>query len=451
MTTFDDCIAAVASAAGGGARGIVRISGLQVAEVIRKCFEADGEFEPTAVRRAQVFAGRVRLSATAIELPCRLYFWPSARSYTGQPSAELHAVGSPPLLEQLLDVVRRAGARLAQPGEFTLRAFLAGRIDLTQAEAVLGVIDARNGSELASALEQLAGGLGAPLRRLRGDLLDLLADLEAGLDFVNEDIPFISRDSLVKRLMLGRESVGLAATQMHERDATSAPLRVVLIGAPNAGKSSLFNALAGGGRAIVADVPGTTRDYLVAQIEFGGAECELVDTAGMEETELDVVASESQSFRSKAQERAEIEIWCRDAAKPWAIESPAPAAQGAIRIPVWTKIDSAVIRPPVGALATSIVTGAGLAELRDALRIAVLDWTQQHGGGVRATAARCRATLDEALTALARAQTLAEASLGEELVAAEVRSALHAVGEVVGAVYTDDLLDRVFSRFCIGK
>ncbi len=453
MPSFDDCIVAVASAAGGGARGIVRVSGARVADVVQRCFVADENLDPTQVRRAQVFTGRVRLETPAIELPCRLYFWPTRRSYTGQPSAELHTIGSPPLVEQLLDVVRQAGARLAQPGEFTLRAFLAGRIDLTQAEAVLGVIDARNDAELASALEQLAGGLGAPLRQLRGELLDLLADLEAGLDFFEEDIEFISRAALVKRLIANKESVALAASQLRDRDASATLPHVVLVGAPNAGKSSLFNALIGSGRAIVADLPGTTRDYLLATIDLNGVSCELVDTAGIDAIELESVSAQAQSLRSKAQEHADVELWCRDATGRCRAEAVTPSTDGSgkTRITVWTKIDAATTCPSAGELATSVVTGAGLTELRAALRLAIQQVAQHDGGGVRATAARCRATLDQAVAALDRATHLAQASRGEELVAAEVRIALHAMGDVVGAVYTDDLLDRVFSRFCIGK
>lgn len=448
MHSSDDCIAAIASAAGGGARGIVRISGVGVAGVLQRCF-VSRDFDPALTRRARMYLGHVRLAEPTTELPCRLYYWPTPRSYTGQPSAELHTIGSPPLLESLLDTVRAAGARLARPGEFTLRAFLAGRIDLTQAEAVLGVIDARSDAELASALEQLAGGIAEPLRALRSELLDLLADLEAGLDFVDEDIAFITPDALVDRLTTARKSVGELADQLRERDASSELPRVVLVGPPNAGKSSLFNALVGNGQAIVADIPGTTRDYLLATIDLDGVSCELCDTAGVESSSGDEVASSAQSQRGQAQRRADVELRCQDASD--AQRSPPDSVSESDRpqLIVWTKADLAGTLPSHG-LFTSVVTGAGLDALRAAIRTAV-QRLDRHDGGPRATAARCRGTLDDAVAALDRARHLAVASQGDELIAAEIRAALQSLGEVAGAVYTNDLLDRVFSRFCIGK
>ena len=447
--SHDDTIAAIASAAGGAPRGIVRVSGEGVADVLRRCFVAPA-FDP-GVQRARVYSGHVCLKEPAIELPCRLYYWPTARSYTGQPSAELHTIGSPPLLEALLDAVRAAGARLARPGEFTLRGFLAGRIDLTQAEAVLGVIDATTDAELSTALNQLAGGLAAPLRVLRGTLLDLLADLEAGLDFVDEDIAFISRDELIARLGGAATEVRRVASQMRQRDASEGLPRVVLVGPPNAGKSSLFNALIGRRQAIVADAPGTTRDYLVATLDLDDLRCEVCDTAGIDASETSEVGRSAQAQRLDAVRRAEVELVCHDAtrARVDEVHGPSDSQVERARIRVWTKSDLAHDAPSDG-IATSVVTGQGLDGLRAALR-ASLQQLGPQAGGVRATAARCRGTLDEAAAALARAARLAEASQGEELVAAEVRVALQALGEVAGAVYTEDLLDRVFSRFCIGK
>jgi tRNA modification GTPase len=191
-----DTIAAIASAPGGAARGIVRLSGPGVLDCLKRSFViADEQCSSLeAILAAHAVRGTLRLPTT--RLPCELYYWPGARSYTREPLAELHTLGSPPLLASALAALCQAGARLAQPGEFTLRAFLAGRLDLTQAEAVLGVIDARGRTQLDAALAQLAGGLSAPLGRLRERLIDLLAHLEAGLDFVEEKIEFISSAEL---------------------------------------------------------------------------------------------------------------------------------------------------------------------------------------------------------------------------------------------------------------
>ncbi len=217
-------------------------------------------------------------------LPCpALFVWPTTRSYTRQPSVEIHTVGSQPILQAMLKTLCRLGARLAAPGEFTLRAFLTGRIDLTQAEGVLGLIESRDRHELDVAVAQLAGGLGAPLVRLRDEMLELLAHLEAGLDFVEEDIEFIARDELREKIAAAAAQVQALAQRMAARGVIRDKVRVVLVGAPNVGKSSLFNALLKRSAALVSPLAGTTRDYLVGELVLDGATIELVDTAGLNE------------------------------------------------------------------------------------------------------------------------------------------------------------------------
>jgi tRNA modification GTPase len=192
MYHTDDTICAIASAPAGAARGIVRLSGPGTIAVLERCFRCADTTSLEQVRVASVLVGTVAMDQSRVVLDADVYLWPGGRSYTRQDAAEIHTIGSPPLLSALVRTVCAAGARLAEPGEFTLRAFLAGRLDLTQAEAVLGIIDARSDEQFRTALEQLAGGLARPLDRLRGTLLDLLAHLEAGLDFVEEDIQFVT-------------------------------------------------------------------------------------------------------------------------------------------------------------------------------------------------------------------------------------------------------------------
>ncbi|HND54323.1 MAG TPA: 50S ribosome-binding GTPase, partial [Pirellulaceae bacterium] len=286
-----DTIAAIASAPGGSLRGVVRISGPDCLECVRALFRPTraksvdaaspsasfatlkrdsattrdtlrSDDEPSAAGPARVIAGLVALPAPWGELPVELYWWPGVRSYTRQPTAEFHTLGSPPLVGALLAAACRSGARLAEPGEFTLRAFLAGRLDLTQAEAVLGVIDARGRTELDVALRQLAGGLAQPLQRARSELLDLLARLEAGLDFVEEDIEFVTAAELDEACQAIERLLSDVAARMRTRETAGGELRVALRGWPNVGKSSLLNALAGRTAALVSGVPGTTRDYV---------------------------------------------------------------------------------------------------------------------------------------------------------------------------------------------
>ncbi|HWB11846.1 MAG TPA: tRNA modification GTPase [Pirellulales bacterium] len=452
MLDPNDTIAALASAPGGAARGIVRVSGLGTLACVEACFVPDGGQPLSAVRRPTALSGVFALPSLTASLPGVLYLWPSSRSYTRQPTAELHTLGSPPLLEALLSHLCLHGARPAQPGEFTLRAFLAGRIDLTQAEAVLGVIDARGRQELDVALAQLAGGLAAPLARLRGDLLDLLAHLEAGLDFTEEDIEFISRHELQRHVSAALAAAERLATQMQARGEGASAVRAVLVGAPNVGKSSLFNALTGQ-KALVSDRAGTTRDYLTARLDLDGVICELVDTAGLAGATADHIETAAQEATRQQQRQAEIELLCLDATRELTSEEEASVREPARRerVVVFTKADRPCRAPMItGAIETSSRTGAGLDRLRARLR-GLAQASNSETSVVAATALRCRESLRQATDALSRVQLLVESAGGEELIVAELRDVLSHLGEVAGVVYTDDILDRVFSRFCIGK
>jgi tRNA modification GTPase len=459
MLSFDDTIAAIASAPGGAARGIVRLSGDQSMQIVSRCVRAcDPQINLASIRRSVVVAGDV----VSINLPCNLLLWPTRHSYTRQPLAEIHTVGSPPLLGMVLRAVCGAGARLARAGEFTLRAFLAGRIDLTQAEAVLGVIDARDRRQLETALAQLAGGLSEPLKQSRNDLLDLLADLEAGLDFVEDDIRFVTREELSSRLAAAALLLERMSLQLADRQTGGRPC-VVLAGPPNVGKSSLFNALIGAAAAITSPQPGTTRDYLSATIDLGGLPIELVDTAGVDCWQRPPSHSESSSIESAAQfvareqhSRADLQLQCFDSTDPTAALRSGTSGKDTFAgsIIVLTKCDlypSARDTSPPGHLqiiATSSRTGLGVDQLKVAIRDMLC--AQQAADAVPGTAARAGESIRLARDALVKAQELSAVS-GDELVAAELRIALDELGKVVGAIYTDDLLDRIFSRFCIGK
>ncbi len=474
----DDTIAAIATAAGGAARGMVRVSGPATLDVVAHCFKRGKKgvrtvfdarekspdpflttdpFVPTAIRGQLV----VRLDVSAARpLPCDLFLWPTGRSYTRQPVAEFHTLGSPPIVRAVLETVCRAGARLAEPGEFTLRAFLAGRIDLTQAEAVLGVIEAQRSDQLDAAVAQLAGNLAKPLHELRDELLMLLAELEAGLDFVEEDVEFITSAALSQRLAAAADQLRGVADQMSSRLAACAACQVVLVGPPNTGKSSLFNVLAEqfgassvkSTAAIVSDQRGTTRDYLTTVIEFEGIRCELVDTAGIE-TDAGRESPISAAARTLAAERCEtalLRVYCQDATTLTDESVAMPDAD----VIVLTKTDLAphLLAFDASAIATSSVTGQGLDDFCRAVaaKLSTVVATSR-SSCVAATADRCRDSLRLAETAVARAAEIAATDQGDELVAADVRVALAELGKVVGAVYTDDLLDRIFSKFCIGK
>ncbi|WP_197443040.1 tRNA modification GTPase [Lignipirellula cremea] len=460
---FDDTITAIASAPGGAVRGVVRISGPQAVACLADLFQ--GEISPTTLRKAGVLQGALALGDPLGDAPCQAFVWPTDRSYTRQPSVEIHTIGSPPVLEATLAAVRRGGARLARPGEFTQRAFLAGRIDLTQAEAVLGVIDADSQNELTVALRQMAGGLAEPLQELRDRLLNLLADLEAGLDFVEEDIEFITTEQLTSQLREGEQQVAALAEQMRTRSDGPGEIRIAISGWPNVGKSSLLNALAGESAAIVSPLPGATRDYVARRLDLHGLSCLVIDTAGFEADAAAGVADAAQSQMRRQTGDAHLRLFCLDSSRPLnAWEEQQLSEPDPLRLRVLTKGDQAPRNTSsdptaarrndpllAGAMLTSSRTGAGLEELKQAIASALPTAASGEAGVVAGTASRCRESLELAAASLATAGQTAAAGWGDELTAAEIRTALAELGRVVGAVYTDDLLDRIFSRFCIGK
>jgi tRNA modification GTPase len=479
---WDDTIAALASPPGPGWRGIVRLTGPNVLEVLAPVFHrGDGaprlpiRMEAEGLRPLGTSPGRypgfVRWPGFRAAVPADLQLWPTSRSYTGQPLAELHLVSSPPLLERILGELFRRGARPARPGEFTLRAFLAGRIDLMQAEAVLGVIDAHDDAELRTALGQLAGGVSQSLVALRNDLLNLLADLEAGLDFVDEHLQFVSRQEIHARLAAARLAVERLQDEAEGRLHSSDRPRVVLAGRPNAGKSTLFNALIGRAQALVSPLAGTTRDYLTAHLQWEELPIELIDTAGVSvsgalpsvpDTFSDI-DSAAQELRHEQWQHADLVIWCTpgDLADDERAADDADFADACDIAPrvvrVGTKTDLARdVTLPFG---VSAATAEGLGELRAAIHRALTEERARGRHWLGVTAARCRDTLHSAHAALVRAEELSAGSPGiaipgtadDDLLAIELRDALDHLGQIVGAVYTEDLLDRIFSRFCIGK
>lgn len=393
------------------------------------------------------------------EIPVSILLWPTKRSYTGQPSAELHTIGSLPLLTGLVEAASQAGARAARPGEFTMRAFLAGRLDLTQAEAVLGVIEAEQRGSLDHALRQLAGNLSRPLEDARGTLLDLLADVEAGLDFVDEDIEFITDEALIDRLTEIRTLLDATIEVMRSRQGGSARPIIALRGEPNAGKSCLLNRLAGRDVAIVADVAGTTRDVVTADAVIAGHEVRLVDTAGMEEADTQIT-HDSQEQADRAGQEANLILWCVDSSRSdfgSACAHLVEAARKNLRRGVanhWvaTKSDLAANASSLEDwISCSATTGDGIETLVQRIATAITERDAEETGSVLGTAARCSQSLQGATDAISQAISQTQVQAGHEFVSAELRIAAQCLGEVTGAVYTDDILDRVFGRFCIGK
>lgn len=468
-------ITAIATGVDGALRGALRVSGPEALHVVARAFPETATWI-AGCSSARSFEQVLNCTIMG-PVETRCFVWPNGRSYTGQPSVEIHTLGAPVILDALQSQLLDNGAVLAQPGEFTLRAFLAGRLDLTQCEAVLGVIHATSDKSLKVALQQLAGGLAAPLSELRTNLINLLADIEAGLDFVDEDISFITDDQISERLHDAIERIGQLIEQMDSRAAQSVQLQVAIVGPPNSGKSSLLNALGGRDVSIVSDTPGTTRDYVKLLIEFDGIAIDFLDTAGIEEVEGDSPRAVAQQFTREQIENADLLIECKSlvtadniASIPESTDSTLSVKVGAVsrwlvqtksdligsdRVSDGNMIDGHDLAPASGiweqVFEVSAKTGLGLPELRKAID------TWAHGEAalqsqvVPATAKRCYSSLVAAHDALTQALHTNANSAGQEIVAGEMRLALEEIGMVVGEIYTEDILDALFSRFCIGK
>lgn len=452
---LDDTIAALASSAGSAARGIVRLCGTETKTILDRIFVPDDSRQWQITKRAKRFPGKLNLSVFQVRIEATVYFWPDTRSYTGQPSAEIHLVGSPPVLEELLAELFRHRARLAGPGEFTMRAFLAGKIDLVQAEAVLGVIDANDQQDLENALGQLAGGISRRLKEMRESLVTILADLEAGLDFADEDIEFITQDRISKQVTSALLFVEQLLDQARTRMQSTGRRRVVLAGLPNVGKSSLFNRLTEN-EALVSPVEGTTRDYLTESLNWKGLSLELVDTAGWR-ISGEYISQRVQETLEQQLANAELVVWCS------AVDFN--SLQQEIDEELFRRIqvmnDSTLRLKTKGDLLEEAIenrgivvsskTGNGIKEFWQAVIETLTKNSSQAGTVLGMTAARCRESLNHAQTALKQANDAIANKMGDEILAIELREALDHLGHITGEVYTDEILDQIFRKFCIGK
>ncbi len=460
--TLTDTITAQASAAGPAQRGIIRLSGDDVVAIVQQVFRPnrqDGKWHsPKSSRR---FEGHIELPTLGTPLEAALMLWPARRSYTGQPMAELHTIGAPPILDLVIEQLLECGARHANRGEFTMRAFLAGRMDLVQAEAVLGVIDAADHKELESALTQLGGGITTELTFVRSQILTLLGDLEAGLDFVEEDIEFISNQQICDRLGQCHDVLHKLLGSSDKRLSSGYQQRVVLAGRPNAGKSTLFNRLLGTEKAIVSPIAGTTRDYLSGHVTFGQTEAEIIDTAGWEEA-ADLIMRRAQESRSDQLTSSDLIIWCTaadlsadEAKEERQLYDQLPSSVSTC-IQVATRIDlvAAADRSRMIDSDTLMLnghSGEGIDEVIQKIESALNADNRSKSELVSSTAVRCRDSLRRSITAILSAKQAAADRLGDEIIAMELRDALHQIATILGEVYTDDILDHIFSNFCIGK
>lgn len=455
----EDTIAAIATPVGHAGLAIVRVSGQQALAVADACFEPVGvsSVKPSEAASHTIHFGRVVHQGRRID-EVLVSVMRAPRTFTREDTVEITCHGGFLPAKLVLDAALASGARVAQPGEFTRRAFLNGRIDLTQAEAVADIIHSRTELALQAAEEQLSGTLSRQIETVREDLLNALAHLEAHIDFPDEDIAPDSREGIVLRLEKGIEIIrGLLRTASDGRILREG-IRSAIVGRPNAGKSSLMNVLLGHDRAIVSSVPGTTRDTIEETASIMGIPVVFIDTAGMRSAR-DAIEEEGIRRTRQALARAELVLHVVDFSEPFTASDAglfAEYSRGKKSLLVMNKADlpqrcelpdqmrSSEVR-------VSCITGEGVEALKAAIRNLV--WTGQAGSAAPRPMinSRHQDALSRAEAAAARTLGALRDDLSLELVAAELRIALGALGEVTGQITTEDLLDRIFSQFCIGK
>jgi tRNA modification GTPase len=445
-----DTIAAIATPPGRGGIGVVRIAGQRVPEISRAL---TGGLPPA--RRATLAEFR-DARGDLIDRGLALFF-PAPHSYTGEPVLELHGHGGMVVMQLLLDASLDAGARLAEPGEFTRRAFLNGKLDLAQAEGVADLIESASSEAARCALRSLSGEFSAAVRSLVARLTELRSLTEAMLDFPEEEVDAMHRDDAMARLEQVRTALEEVLAKSRQGSLLREGIRVVIAGRPNVGKSSLLNRLAGEERAIVTPLAGTTRDALREDIRIEGVPLHVVDTAGLREAgdEIERIGVE-RAWQELA--RADVVLAVFDAScgmreEDHAIlkrfESALPP--GAVRIDVFNKIDLAGIAAKLTdqmprAVYLSAKTGEGLELLRGAL-LAAAGW-ERSGETLYLARARHLRALESAGQHLAAAGSTLP---GWELFAEELRLAQEALNQITGEFSSDDLLGEIFSRFCVGK
>jgi tRNA modification GTPase len=463
---LDDTIAAIATPLGEGGLAVLRISGAEALAIADKIFVPEGKnsTKPSNATTHTIHFGKIVRDGKTID-EVLLAVLRAPRTFTREDTVEISCHGGILPAKLVLDAILQNGARLAEPGEFTRRAFLNGRIDLAQAEAVADLIHSRTELALEAANEQLAGKLSQRINRLRDDLLHTLAHVEAHIDFPDEDIAPDTKEQLLKRLEDGVTFIAELLRTANEGQILRRGIRAAIVGRPNSGKSSLLNQLLGRDRAIVSAIPGTTRDTIEETANIRGLPVVFIDTAGLRETRDEIeVEGIRRSRQSLAQ--AELILHVLDGGQPLTREDQTYFAEfaGKKRILVRNKmdlpaqwewppkfdgaLDGSSLTPPV---TVSCITGQGIESLKDAIKESV--WS----GEVRAEMlqvminSRHQDALNRARVAARRSIDALRGDATLELVALDLRIAVAAVGEIVGKTTTEDLLDSIFSQFCIGK
>ncbi len=451
---MNDTIVALATPLGRSGIGVVRLSGPAAIDIYTSIV---GSVPPLKARTASLRSICDPRSPEHIIDEAVFTFFRAPASFTGEDVLEIAAHGSPVVLRQIIDICLRQGARLAEPGEFTLRALANGKLDLAEAEAIRDLIDAQTSVAANQAIRQLRGEFSHELRPIKDDLLDVVVVLESALEFVEDDLPDVQKGQVVDRLSSVEAKLRRIADTFAAGKLIREGLRLAIVGRPNVGKSSLFNALLGSERAIVTEIAGTTRDQIHERFTIDNIPISLIDTAGMRETE-DVVESIGVERAKRAMADADLIFVVLDASQPLTDEDQAviSAAGGIEHLIVANKADIASpelekLRSKFSeSIAVSAKTGHGL----DGLKQAVIERfapVENADSGFLVTDARHHDLLVRAADDIKNSAELYQAGESEEIVLIGLHNAMLYLGRITGETTTEDMLTRIFSTFCIGK
>ncbi len=448
LNGMDDTIAAIATPLGEGGLAVIRISGKDAFTVADRCFR--GKTQPSSAKSHTVHYGHVIRDGGVVD-EALLTALHAPKTFTGEHTVEITCHGGILPAKLVLDVVLASGARLAEPGEFTRRAFLNGRIDLTQAEAVIDVIHSRTDLALRAANQQLAGHLAKKINALRDSLMLVLAHVEAHIDFPDEDISPDTLDQLLARLDKARLEINHLLQTAPEGQILRRGIRAAIVGPPNVGKSSLLNLLLGRDRAIVSSTPGTTRDTIEETANIRGIPVIFIDTAGLRDSE-DLIEREGIRRSRETLANADLILHVIDRSQPKPLSADQFVSPERINnyICVLNKSDlPSALSPALEGVAISCSTGEGLEQLKDVIKQSVWRVSADMSGVMinsrhEEALQRARRGVENTVAALRRGDSI-------ELAAMDLRLAVNAVGEIVGKTTTEDLLDAIFSQFCLGK
>jgi len=465
--TSEDTIVAIATPAGRGGIGVIRLSGDQAIEIVSGLIRFPKL--PLETQHATLGAFHDPRSGRALdEVVVTCFRQP--HSYTAEDVVEISCHGAPAVLKFLVECCLERGARAAEPGEFTLRAFLNGRIDLTQAEAIRDLIESRTLYQARVAAQQMEGAVSARLKPHKKVLLDLIARLEAGIDFAEDDVAVMGWAEIGSRLDAIRSDLEKLIEGYEYGRIVREGLSLAIVGRPNVGKSSLFNRLLNEDRAIVTATPGTTRDLVAESANVGGIPLRFVDTAGIREAkdEAERIGVEK-SWQAIAD--SDLRMLVVDTSQPWTEEetrlfqkvrplgplliacnkSDLPAQISNADLEPWLVQEAAGVALPMEMVWTSALTGEGLPQLREKVLALAAPERNFGGEGEFITNLRHQQLIKQSLQALAKARQAAAQQIPHEMLLLDLYDALRALDTLTGATYVDDLLDIIFSTFCVGK